>query len=61
MLLNEYGKGQFLKVGSGMCGSIPGKVEISKTTGVTFLGNIGIVWVDGKIVMRSTNDKVSLS
>lgn len=58
MVLNEYGKGQFLKVGSGMRGTIPGKVYLSKNSNITYLGNLSIVWVDGKLILRSTNDKV---
>ena len=48
-----------MKVGSGMNGTIPGKVYLSKNSNITYLGNLTIVWVDGMLVLRSTNDKVS--
>ena len=57
MVRNEHGKASLLKIGSGMQGSIPGKIYLSKCTGVIFLGNLSVIHVAGKLILRVSNDK----
>lgn len=55
--MNLFSKGSFLKLGSGMKGTIPGKVYLSKSETVTYNGNITITYCNGKIFLRSTASK----
>ena len=57
MIMNLFNKGSFLKVGSGMQGTIPGKVYLSKSETVNFNGNITITYCNNKIFLRSASDQ----